>query len=147
MADSWLIDANVILRMLTGDHPDHARAARGAFERAERGELRLVMSVTVVAEIVHVLGSKRLYDLEAQAIRELLRPILRARGMRVIDLGLIERALDRFVAFPELGFGDALHASLAQGETEGRLLSFDRGFDRLPDIRRAEPPGPSAPQH
>lgn len=141
MADSWLVDANVILRMLTRDRPEQALAARRAFERAANGEVRLVLTVTAVAEVVYVLASKRLYGLEAVEIRELLRPILRARGMRVVDLGLIERALDRFVAAADMGFGDALHAIQALGETGGRLLSFDRAFDRLPDIERVEPPG------
>ncbi len=141
MVDSWLVDANVIIRMLTRDQPEQARAARAVFERAERGEIRLVISVTVVSEVVYVLGSQQLYALEAGDIRELLRPILRARGVRVLDLTLIERALDRFATTPALGFGDALHVSQALDETDGRLLSFDRGLGRQPGIERIEPPG------
>jgi predicted nucleic acid-binding protein len=51
------VDANVVLRFLTGDPPEMAAKAMELMSRAEKGAIGLRVSHLVVAEIVWVLSS------------------------------------------------------------------------------------------
>jgi predicted nucleic acid-binding protein len=50
----------------------------------------------------------------------------------------LRRAFDLYVRFPSLSFADAYHAHLAL-ERGGEIVSFDRGFDKIPGVKRIEP--------
>ena len=52
------VDANVFLRHLTRDDPTMAAACFAVFQRAQRNEVAITTSETVVAEVVYVLTSK-----------------------------------------------------------------------------------------
>ncbi len=56
MIDLW-IDANILLRFLTGEPTELANRALRLFGRADRGEVRLHVSPLIVAETVWVLTS------------------------------------------------------------------------------------------
>ena len=51
------VDANVLLRFLTGEPPQLAERALRLIQRAEQGEITLRLSPIVVAEVVWVLSS------------------------------------------------------------------------------------------
>ena len=57
------VDANVFLRFLTRDDPVKAERVKALLERAERGEVDLLTSESVIAELVFVLSSPKLYNL------------------------------------------------------------------------------------
>ncbi len=48
------IDADVIIRFLTGDDSTKQAAARRLFDRAVRGELELSTPSTTIADCIHV---------------------------------------------------------------------------------------------
>ena len=75
------VDANVFLRFLTRDDPVKAERVKDLLERAERGEVALLTSESVIAELVFVLSSPRLYNLGRDRIRALLTPILSLKGL------------------------------------------------------------------
>lgn len=52
---TYLLDANVILRFLTQDHPESSKAAKALFERAKARELALEADPLIVAEVVYAL--------------------------------------------------------------------------------------------
>lgn len=66
------VDANVFIRHLTGDDPRKAQACLALFQQAQRNEVRLTTSETVIAEVVYVLSSKNLYNVTRRDIRALL---------------------------------------------------------------------------
>ena len=72
MAASY-IDANVLVRHLTGDIPDQAKRARAFLARIESGEITATLLETSLAEVVWVLSSKRLYKLPPARIRDRLQ--------------------------------------------------------------------------
>jgi predicted nucleic acid-binding protein len=70
-------------------------------------------------------------------IRGAMLPLLALENMALTDRRLIGRAFDLYVT-TRLSFADAYHAALAE-RTGGEIVSFDRGFDRIPGIKRIEP--------
>jgi predicted nucleic acid-binding protein len=133
MRSLWL-DANVLVRFLTLDEPDQARAALAVFLRAKEGALQLRLSPLVVAETAWVLDS--FYGFSRARISEALVSLVMAEGVVAQDSGLLVRALGQ-MAHRNVPFVDAFLAELARAEGEA-VCSFDRDFDRL-DVERVSP--------
>jgi len=133
------LDANVLIRFLTGDHLDHQARAHALLERVQRGELTLRVTESVVAEVVFVLSSPRLYHLPRSQIQALLSPLLALRHLRVQNRRTILSALALYTRTPALNFGDCLLVAHAQRAGAREIYSFDRGFDRIAHITRLEP--------
>ena len=132
------IDANIFIRHLTGDDPVKAQACFDLFQLAERGEVSLTTSESVVAEVVYVLASKQLYNLTRPEIRRLLYPLLSLPGLKLAARKLYLRALDIYATFP-IDFGDALVAAHMERQDLTELYSYDRDFDPLAGMKRLEP--------
>jgi predicted nucleic acid-binding protein len=133
------IDTNVIIRFLTGDDPKKQEASASLFERAETGELHIVVPEIVIAEAVHVLFSPKLYNHNRQEVAELLTPLLQIPNLEVQNRQTLIRALQVYAETKELDFPDAyIIASMEQTKATS-LFSFDTDFDDFPFIRREEP--------
>jgi predicted nucleic acid-binding protein len=134
------LDTNVILRYLTRDDPVKADACMRLLRRAEAGEEELMTSETVVSEIFYVLTRGRgAYRVDRNELVARVLPIVQARGLRLPEKGVVLRALAVYGTYRFLDFEDAL--SVAHMESAGieAIVSFDRGFDRVPAVRRVEP--------
>jgi predicted nucleic acid-binding protein len=132
------LDTNVILRYLTRDDPDQSPRAYDVFRRVAAGELAVVTTEAVIAEVVHVLASKALFNLPRNDVRIHLLAILGFGGLSVPAKPAIVRALDLYVG-TNLPFVDTVIVAHMERERIGAVLSFDRGFDRVPGITREEP--------
>jgi predicted nucleic acid-binding protein len=126
MSDLW-VDANVLLRLITGDPPKMAQRALRLVERAELGEVILRLSPLVVTEMVWVLGS--FYQYPRTQIAEVLLPLVTARGVELEQAEQVVAALDR-MATANVDFIDGFLAENARREG-GAVASFDRDFSRL----------------
>ena len=138
METPQFVDANIFIRHLTGDDPKKAMACLNLFARAGRDEVSLITSETIIAEVVYVLSSKKLYGLARSDIRARLAPILSLKGFKRPHRPTLLRALDLYVEHP-IDFEDAL--AIAQMEREGirEILSYDAHFDHVASVRRREP--------
>jgi predicted nucleic acid-binding protein len=133
------VDANVLVRLITGYQPAHQQQAKRLFLAVERGERTITAPDTVIFEVVYVLASKRLYNLSRSDIQQVLAPILSLSHFRLPGKPVIVRALDLY-ASSNLPFGDAfiVAAMLEQGASE--IYSFDEHhLDHLPQITRRAP--------
>ena len=101
------VDANVFIRALTQDDPVKSERCIRLFEAAERGEVELFSSESVLAEVVFVLSSRSLYRLPRQEIAALVRPCVEAKGFRMDFKSSILAALDLYER-SNLDFEDAL---------------------------------------
>ena len=134
-AKRYLVDANILLRLLTGEPPPHAIAARRLFERAHAGEVILDILPFIVAEAFYTLTS--FYRLDRKHAAERLSVVLQQRGVSVREGQTVQAALARVQAF-NVAFADAYLA--AQAAEEGvPVASFDRDLDKFQDITRYEP--------
>lgn len=121
------VDANVLLRFLTGEPEDMAGRAANLLERAQRRELGLRVHAIVVAEVVWVLQS--FYGYSRTEISGTLIPLLEEHGLRVEERRAVIRALAG-MARDNVDFADSLLAERARMRGEG-VASFDRDFKRL----------------
>ncbi|MBD2578643.1 PIN domain-containing protein [Oscillatoria sp. FACHB-1406] len=126
MNDLW-VDANILLRLLTGEPPELAQRALRLVQRAERGEVTLRLSPMVVAEIIWVLSS--FYRYSRTEIAEVLLPLIVAEGIIAEQAEQTIAAIERMAAV-NVDFMDAFLAEVARKEG-GAVASFDRDFRRL----------------
>jgi uncharacterized protein len=134
---SEFVDANVFVRHLTGDDPDKARRSLELFQRARAGEISLVTSESVVAEVVFVL-SRSTYRTPRADVAASFRPVLTNPGLRLDHKESIIAALDLWRG-TSLDFEDCLSIEHVRRDALTGIYSYDRGFDRVPGIRRLEP--------
>jgi predicted nucleic acid-binding protein len=125
-ASCWL-DANVLLRFLTGSPPDLAERAAGLLQTAQRGEISLRVHSVVVAETVWVLES--FYGYSREEISGVLVPLLEQPGLRVEGVRTVVRALEA-MAENNVDFVDALLAETARSRGES-IASFGKDFRKL----------------
>lgn len=118
------IDANVLVRFLTGDHPEQSARARALFEREE-----IFVATTVLLETEWVLRSA--YGFGREAVGAALRAVAGLPRVRVEDPGRLAEALDRAAA--GFDFADALH--LATPQAAQGFATFDTRLVRA--ARRA----------
>ncbi len=132
------VDANVFLRYLTRDDVAKAARVKDLLERAERGEVELLTSESVISELVFVLSSPRLYNLTRERIRTLLIPLVSLKGLKLPNRTLFLRALDLYAATP-MDFVDALAIAHMEARKMTEIYSYDGHFNGVSGIRRLEP--------
>lgn len=133
------VDTNLFIRFITGDDPIKQAAAGALFQQVEAGNLTLRAPDTVIADAVFVLCSPRHYGFTRDYVREVLVPLLRLSNFKIHNRRILLRALDIFVAYPKLDFGDAMIVATMERRGDTQLYSYDRDFDRIPHIQRQEP--------
>ena len=84
MSKTYLVDTNVILRLLIGDIVEQKNLAQGLFEKAEAGEVKLTVSLLVINELVWIL--EKFYDLKRKDYIPSLNHLLAVRGLTVIEV-------------------------------------------------------------
>jgi len=131
----FLLDTNVIVRFLTGDHPAHSPRSRKLFDRAAAGDVTLVVTDLALAETAWVLQS--FYKLDRDAIAGAMKDLVESTGIEVRNKSTLLRALRNF-AQTDVNFVDAYHAAVAAAESVA-IASFDRDFDQVTGVKRVEP--------
>lgn len=132
------IDTDIIIRLLSGDDPDKQAAAARLFEEIEAGVLTARAPVTVVADAVFVLCSKRLYNMPRSQAAAALTRLVRLPGFRVDQQRTVLAALDLFGS-TTVDFGDCMLVASLRRTGATVLYSYDRDFDRFPGVERTEP--------
>lgn len=126
------IDSNVPMYVVGAEHPIRT-SARIALERAIADGERLVTDAEVLQEI--------LYRYRAISRLDAIQPaldVLRGIVDEVIPVTeeLVEQAKNVLFGLPELSARDALHVASMRSRSVADILTFDRGFDDVPGIRR-----------
>jgi len=135
MAYIW-VDANVILRFITGDPPEMAQKALALMAGAEKGETALRLSHIVAAEVVWVLSS--FYKYSKKEIAETMITFINADGIYPDNPDLLIQAL-KDMADNNVDFADAYLAAIARARSEA-VCSFDNDFIKL-NVSLVIPPG------
>ncbi len=117
------IDANVVVRDLTGDHPDQSPRARALIDAGQ-----VFVPVTVILETERVLRSA--YRLSPAAVIAALRAFCGLPGVTVEDATPVAAALDR--AAGGLDFAVALH--MARAARCDAFATFDQRLLRAPGL-------------
>jgi predicted nucleic acid-binding protein len=138
-SEDELVDTNVILRFLMGDHPVHSPRATALFAAANRGERRLWCTLLAIAEAVHILVTSQAGARmpKSVAVARLIE-LVETPGLRVEQHDLVVGALQLYGAH-NVDFIDAYHAALLLSRGQSRILSFDHDFDKISGMEREEP--------
>ena len=131
---SAFLDANILVRHLTGDPPDQARRASDFLRRAES----LVLVDIVVAEVVYVLES--VYGVERDRVADVIRATVGFSPVAVADERLLLRTIEIYEQYG-IHFADSYLVACAEISGVGVVASFDRDIDRVPTVQRLEPSG------
>lgn len=129
------VDTAILMYASRAEHPLRAPSVE-VLERIERGELDGVISVGVVQEIAHRFLSLRRPDLardRAIDALDLFAPVL------PITHTLMRRVPDLVAAYPGLPARDLVHVATCIHEGIGEIISPDRAFDAVAEVRRIDP--------
>lgn len=111
------IDTNIVVRYLTGDHPEQSPIARALVDAKP-----VFVPVTVALEVEWVLRSA--YGYKPAAVAQALRAFGGLPTVTIEDAAVVADALDR--AERGMDFADALHLGKS-AQCDG-FVSFDRKF-------------------
>ncbi len=115
----YILDTNIILRLLANDHPEHSVKARELFEQAINGNVLLHLASIVLAECVFVLKG-RIYQLSRNEIANLLTKLLEIQGVISAEKDILFLALSNFAKY-NVDFPDAYLA--AKSEIESKVVA------------------------
>ena len=130
-----LVDSNVIMYAAGAPHRNRAKSLE-YLEQVARREVDAAIDAEVLQEILHRYKAikrwadgRRVYDLTRRVFPVVLS----------IDAVTIDRARSLMESHRYLSARDALHAAVVLTNGLEGICSFDRDFDRLPNVSRFEP--------
>ena len=121
----YLIDTNIIIRFLVGDHEEHLVIATDIFRKIEQGEYEVEILEGVVMEVLFVLV--KFYKLPKSEVIEDLKKIIALRGVVGNKVLLIETL--NIVESKNVDFVDALICAKSRLQGYGKL-SFDKDVNK-----------------
>lgn len=134
------LDTNILVRYLTRDNPDQSPRAAAYLDPVAIGAQQATTCESVIVETVQVLSSRTLYNLTRDQVRDYLEEVLSMEGLILPDREIYRRALELWAAASTaIDFVDVLNIAHMEAQGITTIISFDRGFDRFPQITRREP--------
>jgi uncharacterized protein len=129
------LDANVFLYAVGADSP-HRTACRAVLEAVGQGKLDGITSSEVLQEILHVRSRRVDVKDAASAVRAAADLVVEVLPVTCDDVLEACRMLETHA---KLGSRDALHAAVMKNSEISMLVSVDRDFDVVPEVKRIEP--------
>lgn len=130
------IDANVILRFVTADHPEMSSRCRDLFARVQHGEEAVFLPEAALSDVIWTLSS--FYRWPVDHICRFVGDLLSQDGVRMSRKALAWEALSLFLE-GQVDFSDALIAAEMRDASLKEIYSYDRDFDKIEGITRVEP--------
>ena len=127
-----LLDANVVIRHLTGEPKGQARRAT----ELRGGQHELILTDVVLAEIVYVLES--FYRQPREEIAGTAASLLALPSIVSADPILLLRAVELYGTLRR-DFGEMHLAATAERLGVRHVVSFDRDRDAVASVERVEP--------
>lgn len=126
-----LVDSNIPMYLVGGDHPNRARTHTALLAIAAEGE-RLVTDAEVLQEILHRYVLTQRVHLVQEALNAVLDLAVEVYPMERQDVSLAAG----IARMTNLSARDAIHVAVMRRRGITRILSFDRGFDGVEGIER-----------
>lgn len=122
--DIFLIDTNIILRLLTGDIPSQADEAKKLFKQIEEKKITGIVSILVVNELVWIL--ERFYNQKKQDYIPSVLKLLSIKNIKILEVRkqqLVEILEE--MATSNLDFTDLYLLNLKKN-SNWKIASFDK---------------------
>lgn len=127
-----LVDSNVPMYLVGAEHP-HKVDAQRLLERAISDGERLVTDAEALQEILHRYAAIARRDAIQPAFDALLGVVDEVFPITQDDA---LRARTLLLGQPRLSARNAIHVAVMEAQGCETILTFDRGFDGVPGIRR-----------
>jgi len=134
--DRAVIDTNLLVRFLTEDDPEKAKAVETLLGKAGKGEVKILIPSVVIAELVWVL--KSFYEMDSGELAELVGAVLNTPGLDTQDKSILREALKTFER-KGIDFVDAWILEFARDRNIKTIYTFDRKHFKDIDIKIAFP--------
>jgi len=126
------VDSNVPMYLVGSPHPNKVASEQTLAALIARQE-KLVSDAEVLQEILHRYAAIERFDAIQPAFDALLGLV---DELFPIELENVQRAKTILLGKYELSARDAIHLAVMEQRGVQRILSFDQGFDRYPNVRR-----------
>ena len=130
-----LIDANVLIYARGAPHP-YRDACRHLLAEVEAGRLEANVDTEVLQEIVHVYWYRRRLE---QGLDYLDRLLVLFPTPFPVTGETVTTARDILADHPQLQPRDAIHAAVVLNHGLEAIVSADRAFDKITEIKRLDP--------
>jgi len=117
-----LIDTNVIIRFLVGDHAEHLVKSKTIFQQIQDNTLQVEILSEVLMEVLFVVTKR--YKVPKDVVIEKLKSILLLEGVVNHDKMILIHTLD-MVEDKNIDFVDALICTKSKMQNYGKI-SFDK---------------------
>ncbi len=126
------IDSNIPMYLIGAAHP-HKVDAQRLLERLIAERERFVTDAEVFQEILHRYAAIGRHDAIQPAFDALLGLV---DEVFPVHVNAVQRAKDIVLGMGRLSPRDAIHLAMMEAQKVTRLMSFDRGYDAYPGIKR-----------
>ena len=133
-----LADTNLFVRFLTEPNSSAESPTLRLFQQVQAKQITLIWPAVVLAEVVFVLTSKRLYNVPRADIAALLAPFFKLSCLKIEERSVAERALTIF-ASTSLDLADAWLVAKAQLGKIKTICSFDTDYQAMSGIQWMNP--------
>ncbi len=127
------LDTNIILRFILQDHPLYSPKAKAILNKIDNKKIKIRLSWLVIFEVVFVLQNS--HNLKREDICQKLLPILTLENITFEQKQLLNSVFDYYVS-KKISLADAYHIALMNQRKIKTIYSFDRDFDKFPQIKR-----------
>ncbi len=128
------VDSNIPMYLVGAEHP-HKLDTQHLIERAISAGERLVSDAEVLQEILHryvAIGRRDAIQPAFDALLGIVDEVFPVAASNAL------RARTLLLGSPQLSARDAIHVAVMEEHGVDVIMSFDRGFDPVPGIRRLE---------
>jgi len=133
-----LLDTNVLMYAVGGEHP-LKDPCRRLIDAHGAGRIELTTTLEVLQEFAHVWARRRPRDRTISMAR------LFAESLTIVTTseGDVDHGLELFVEHPRLSVLDTVLAAVALHHNAEALVSADRAFSAIPNLRHVDPATPA----
>lgn len=132
----YFLDSNIFLRILTADDEKMLLECVQLIEKIKLGQIKIMTSNFVLAEIVWTLGST--YKFDKTKISDAIKVIVNMPSLKIDDNCDTIKALELYSS-KSVKYIDALIASNSEIQLKKMtVISYDKDFDKL-GVKRVEP--------
>lgn len=132
----YFIDANIFLELALDQ--DKADDCEVFLKRVQNGGLRGVITDFLIDAIIIVMENR---GKTPKDLRVFLSSLFGYKGLEVYLLSLLDKIkATKFMELFGFDFDDATTYQVMKRLKLEKIISYDKGFDSLPNVKRLEPP-------
>ncbi len=130
-----LLDANIILRFILANDPELSPKAEIIIKKIEQGKVKIQITLLAFSEVVFTL--ERAYKMPKAEITQKLLYLLQVNNLKFEKQNMLPEIF-KYYHEKNISFIDAYHIVLMNKKKIKNIYSFDRDFDKFPEVKRLE---------